>query len=149
MALWPKSRIWNVNSGWLESIQYVFISIFFLKDVVLNSLPDLTMLSLKISVGIFTLTFCRYVFYRWNHRRQSSIEKTLINNLLFVRESVSNKLTDGLTNRQIMEKKLPIMIFVDKFNISSTWKLYVISSVFYSFISISIGKSPYVIPLVF
>jgi hypothetical protein len=61
---------------------------------------------MKISVGIFTLIFCRYVFYRWNHRRQFSVGKTLVSNLLFVHESISNKFIDGVTDGQMVPKQI-------------------------------------------
>jgi hypothetical protein len=69
---------------------------------------------------IFTLTVNRYVFYRQNQGQKQSIEKTLVGNLWFVGEFVSNKFIDGLTNGQSAQKEIYPLHSIGKYNLSLT-----------------------------
>jgi hypothetical protein len=68
-----------------------------------NFTTDLTGSPTKIYVGI-TLAICWYVCYRWIHERKQFVEKTLVDNLWIVGESIGNKHIDGFTNKQSTPK---------------------------------------------
>jgi hypothetical protein len=83
---------------------------------------DLTGSPTKIYVGII-LAICRYVCYRRTHKQKQFVEKTLVDNLWIVGESIDNKYTDEFTNKQNTPKKQIYLLYVidisiDKYNIS-------------------------------
>jgi hypothetical protein len=89
---------------------------------------------MKLEFMVFTLTVYRYVYYRRTRGRKQSVEKTHVDNLWSVGESIGNEYIDGFIDIQSVPKNIYLFYFVGisigKFNISPIGKSYVMSLVF-------------------